>query len=71
MKGERTLDARGIQEWLVVLGIGVGGLALAALATLTPWQGSASDWRPFGADRVVGIHLPVISVVGEATGDPR
>jgi hypothetical protein len=71
MKGDRALDDRGLQEWLVVLGVGLGGLALAALATLTPWHGGGAKWQPhpFGSDRVIDVHVPVVLQITPV--DPR
>jgi hypothetical protein len=69
MKGDRALDDRGLQEWLVVLGVGLGGLALAALATLTPWLGGGAESQPFGRDRVIDVHVPGVLQITSA--DPR
>jgi hypothetical protein len=51
-------DHRAEREWLVVLGVGAGGVVLAALAVLGPWHpGGVGQFRG-GADRVVGIEVP-------------
>ncbi|HEV7826554.1 MAG TPA: hypothetical protein VGP02_16780 [Mycobacteriales bacterium] len=51
-------DRRSAREWLVVVGLGAGGLVLAAAAALGPWHlGGVEQFRG-GTDRVVGVELP-------------
>jgi hypothetical protein len=40
-------------EWLVVVGLALGGVALAALVALVPWQASA----PERDEQIVGVVL--------------
>jgi hypothetical protein len=48
-------DRQTHREWWVVVGLGVGGVAVAALVTLTPWR---ADLPP-RLEKVVGIEVPV------------
>jgi hypothetical protein len=64
------LDRRSATEWLVVLAVGLAGVALAALAVLTPWQ-VGGDLRRDATERVVRIHVPMTDVLSAGQADPR
>jgi hypothetical protein len=53
-----SADHRTAREWLLVFGIGTGGVVLAALAALTPWHVSGDDAVPRTVDRVVSVDVP-------------
>jgi hypothetical protein len=57
------LDRRSATEWLVVFGVGLAGVALAAVAVLTPWHGSGLDLRRDATERIVRIHVPMSDVL--------
>jgi orotate phosphoribosyltransferase len=44
-------DRQTDREWLVVVGLALGGVALAAVVALVPWQASA----PERDEQVVGV----------------
>jgi hypothetical protein len=49
-----------MREWAVVVALGLAGLAVAAVAVLTPWHLGVNDTNhgPVGAERVVSIEIP-------------
>ena len=57
------LDRRSATEWLVVFGVGLAGVALAALAVLTPWPVGGFDLHRDTSERVVRIHVPMSDVL--------
>jgi hypothetical protein len=57
------LDRQSATEWLVVFGVGLAGVALAALAVLTPWPVAGLDLHRDTSERVVRIHLPMNDVL--------
>jgi hypothetical protein len=59
-------DNQTAREWLVVVGLGIGGLVLVALAVLTPWQVGGP-----GADQVIGVHATAVSGTAQVLSAPR
>jgi hypothetical protein len=66
-----NLDRRGATEWLVVFGVGLAGVALAAVAVLTPWQAGGLQLRQDHGERVIRVHVPVTDVLSVGRSDPR
>jgi hypothetical protein len=65
------LDRRSATEWLVVFGLGLAGVALAAVAVLTPWQAGGLDLRRDATERIVRIHIPMTDVLSARQPDLR
>jgi hypothetical protein len=65
------LDRRSATEWLVVFGVGLAGVALAAVAVLTPWQAGGIDLRRDAGEQVIRIHVPATDVLSAGQHDPR
>jgi hypothetical protein len=61
--GSLHTDAR---EFLTVVGVAVGGLALAAVAAFVPWYEG-----PERTGAVVELHAPVAADVPEAPAEER
>jgi UDP-N-acetyl-D-mannosaminuronate dehydrogenase len=65
------LDRRSATEWLVVFGVGLAGVALAALAVLTPWQVGGLDVQRDATERIVRIHVPIPDVLSARQAELR
>jgi cytochrome oxidase assembly protein ShyY1 len=59
-------DSQAAREWLVVVGLGIGGLALAALTVLTPWQVGGRE-----SDEVVVVDVTAVSGSAQVLSAPR